>query len=117
MAPSPKPRPGSLAPVGVGSILCAICIGDVRRRLGTEEVLAASCVSYAAAMGMLAYAGHPAVILAAAAVAGTGWVAALTTLNIAMQLRSPDAILGRCLRRSRSAAWQPAPIYWVSRRI
>lgn len=48
-------------------------------------------------MGMLAYAGHPAVILAAATVAGTGWVAALTTLNIAMQLRSPDAILGRCL--------------------
>ncbi len=86
-----------LGAFGVGSILCAICIGDVRRRLGTEKILAASCVSYAAAMGMLAYAGHPAVILAAAAVAGTGWVAALTTLNIAMQLRSPDAILGRCL--------------------
>jgi MFS family permease len=30
-------------------------------------------------------------------VAGTGWVAAMTSLNVAMQLRSPEAILGRCL--------------------
>ena len=29
--------------------------------------------------------------------AGGGWVAVLNTLNLAMQLRSPEAILGRCL--------------------
>ena len=29
--------------------------------------------------------------------AGGSWVATLTTLNVAMQLRSPEAILGRCL--------------------
>jgi predicted MFS family arabinose efflux permease len=30
-------------------------------------------------------------------IAGGGWVATLSTLNVAMQLRSPEAILGRCL--------------------
>ena len=28
---------------------------------------------------------------------GGGWVAAMTSLNVAMQLRSPEDILGRCL--------------------
>ena len=30
-------------------------------------------------------------------IAGMAWVGTLTSLNVAMQLRSPDAILGRCL--------------------
>jgi predicted MFS family arabinose efflux permease len=29
--------------------------------------------------------------------AGAGWVWILTTLNVSMQLRSPEEILGRCL--------------------
>ena len=29
--------------------------------------------------------------------AGIGWVSAMTSLNVAMQLRSPEDILGRCL--------------------
>ena len=33
----------------------------------------------------------------AAFVAGAAWVSMLTTLNVAMQLRSPEEILGRCL--------------------
>ncbi|HMO68341.1 MAG TPA: MFS transporter, partial [Novosphingobium sp.] len=35
--------------------------------------------------------------LPATMVAGGGWGAALTTLNFVMQMRSPAAILGRCL--------------------
>ena len=30
-------------------------------------------------------------------IAGAGWVTGLTTINVAMQMRSPEAILGRCL--------------------
>ena len=29
--------------------------------------------------------------------AGIGWTACMTTLNVAMQVRSPEEILGRCL--------------------
>ena len=41
----------------------------------------------------------PSLLLAmlAAFAAGAGWVFALTTLNVAMQMRSPETILGRCL--------------------
>src|SRR3546814_19815618 len=36
-------------------------------------------------------------VIADAFVAGICWVSTMTTLNVAMQLRSPEAILGRCL--------------------
>src|SRR3546814_5729926 len=36
-------------------------------------------------------------MIAAAFVAGMCWVSTMTTLNVAMQIRSPEAILGRCL--------------------
>ncbi|MGQ2932417.1 MAG: MFS transporter, partial [Sphingopyxis sp.] len=36
-------------------------------------------------------------VIVAAFVAGGAWVSTLTTLNVAMQLRSPEEILGRCL--------------------
>jgi predicted MFS family arabinose efflux permease len=45
----------------------------------------------------LAFTQSLAVALACLLVAGGGWVATLTTLNVAMQLRSPEAILGRCM--------------------
>jgi predicted MFS family arabinose efflux permease len=35
--------------------------------------------------------------LAATFVGGASWVLAMTSLNVAMQLRSPESILGRCL--------------------
>ena len=35
--------------------------------------------------------------LPATLIAGGGWVAGLTTINVAMQMRSPDHVLGRCL--------------------
>jgi predicted MFS family arabinose efflux permease len=38
-----------------------------------------------------------AALMGGALVAGGAWVATLTSLNVAMQLRSPEAILGRCL--------------------
>lgn len=95
----------SLAAFGVGSILCALFVGEARRRWGTEAVLAASSAAYA--LGMIPFAMLPAspLVFPGAALAGAGWVAALTTLNVAMQLRSPDAILGRCLSTYQAATF------------
>ena len=45
----------------------------------------------------LAFAQSLGLALACTFVAGGGWVATLTSLNVAMQLRSPEDILGRCL--------------------
>ncbi|HMP45684.1 MAG TPA: MFS transporter, partial [Sphingopyxis sp.] len=86
-----------LGAFGIGSILCALWVGAARRRWGSEAVVGTSTLIFAAAMVPMALTDRTAAVLVAAFIAGAAWVGTLTTLNIAMQLRSPDAILGRCL--------------------
>ena len=82
---------------GIGSILAALVMGQARRRWGTEAVLTMATLSYVVAQTVLASAHSISAALPATFIAGAGWVAGLTTVNVAMQMRSPDAILGRCL--------------------
>lgn len=86
-----------LAAFGIGSIIAALFVGNLRRRWGSDRIVSASSLVYAAAMLPVALTQHLPAILAAAFVAGMAWVSTLTTLNVAMQLRSPEAILGRCM--------------------
>jgi len=86
-----------LCAFGIGSILAALFMSKARRRFGSEAVLTAGTLAFALAQMDLAWADHIIETLPAAFIAGGGWVSALTTINVAMQMRSPDAILGRCL--------------------
>ena len=86
-----------LGAFGLGSIMTALWVAPLRRRFGSEAVVGVSTVLFAAALFPIAAAQSLAPALAAGLVAGGSWVAALTSLNVAMQLRSPEAILGRCL--------------------
>jgi len=86
-----------LAAFGAGSILAALAIGDLRRRWGSDRIVSASAVIFAAALAPMAFIPSVPVVMASTFVAGIAWVSTLTTLNVAMQLRSPEAILGRCL--------------------
>ncbi|MFM2300633.1 MAG: hypothetical protein RLZZ84_369 [Pseudomonadota bacterium] len=86
-----------LAGFGLGSIVVALWVAPLRRRFGSEAVVSGSTVIFALAMLPVAHAGSLLLTLACVFVAGGGWVATLTSLNVAMQLRSPEAILGRCL--------------------
>jgi MFS family permease len=82
---------------GMGSILGALFIAQARRRFGMETVLAAGMLSFVVAQVVLAEVGSVYPALPATFLAGIGWVATLTSLNVAMQMRSPETILGRCL--------------------
>ena len=82
---------------GIGSIVTALFISKARRRWGTEAVLTVATLAFIVAQSLLAEAHTLAQALPASFIAGSGWVAALTSINVAMQLRSPDEILGRCL--------------------
>jgi len=82
---------------GISSILSALLVRKAMRRFGTEMVIGLGTVSFIAAELLQGLSHHFAWALLAAALGGVGWVLALTTLNVAMQVRSPDAILGRCL--------------------
>lgn len=86
-----------LGAFGVGSILTALWIAPARRRLGSEAVVSIAALVFAAMMLPIANATTLPPMLASALLAGGAWVATFTTLNVAMQLRSPEAILGRCL--------------------
>lgn len=82
---------------GVGSIVAAFLVGKARRRWGTEGVIGAGTLAFVFAQSGLAASHTLPPALLAALIAGMGWVATLTSINVAMQVRSPDAILGRCL--------------------
>ncbi|MGN6357035.1 MAG: MFS transporter [Novosphingobium sp.] len=82
---------------GIGSIACALFVAPLRPRFGTEWVITGATLAFVAAQTILASADSLAQALPATFIAGGGWVATFTTINIAMQLRSPEAILGRCL--------------------
>ena len=82
---------------GIGSIITALFISKARRRWGTEAVLTVSTLAFVVAQSVLAEAHTLAQALPATFIAGSAWVAALTSINVAMQMRSPDEILGRCL--------------------
>ena len=86
-----------LASFGLGSIAAALVAAPTRRRWGTERIIGFGSLCYALALVVLPRVETMGPALAIAFVAGTGWVTCLTTLNVAMQFRSPEAILGRCL--------------------
>ncbi|MDD3798455.1 MAG: MFS transporter [Novosphingobium sp.] len=86
-----------LGAFGISSIGCALFAGKAMRRFGTERVIGFGTMTFAAADVVQALSQSMALSLLAAVAAGIGWVLTLTTLNVAMQVRSPDAILGRCL--------------------
>ncbi|MFC4293844.1 MFS transporter [Novosphingobium tardum] len=86
-----------LGAFGIGSIVTALWVGKARRRWGSEAVVSVATVAFAANTFLLGNASTLPVAMGALFLGGAGWVAAMTSLNVAMQLRSPDAILGRCL--------------------
>ncbi len=82
---------------GIGSIIAALFIGKARRRWGTESVLTVATLAFVVAQSLLGSAHSLTEALPATFIAGAGWVAALTTINVAKQMRSPEEIIGRCL--------------------
>lgn len=86
-----------LAAFGAGSIFGALLVSSARHRWGSDRVVTAASLIFAAAMLPVALTASLPWVVAAAFVAGGAWVSTLTTLNVAMQLRSPEDILGRCL--------------------
>lgn len=86
-----------LGAYGLGSIITALWVAPARRRWGSERLLGVAQTAFALALLPIAGATSLPPAFVCAMVAGGGWVATLSTLNVAMQLPSPEAILGRCL--------------------
>lgn len=86
-----------LGTFGVGSVMAAFSVGRLRRRFGSENIVTAGTVAFVIALTVMAESHSLALALPSAFIGGLGWIAAMTSLNVAMQLRAPETILGRCL--------------------
>lgn len=82
---------------GIGSILTAPFVRTILRKIGFEGILGAGSAMFVFAFSLIAEVHQIGPALPAAFAAGVGWVLILTTINTAVQMRSPDEILGRCL--------------------
>lgn len=86
-----------LGTFGIGSIMTAPFIGMIRRKLEMEGTLALGAAMFVFVLSLSAQVHVIWSALPAAFVGGMAWVLILTSLNTAVQMRAPDAILGRCL--------------------
>lgn len=82
---------------GVGAVIGAVWIAGLRRRFGPEAVVTSATLIAALASTLLALAPNVPLGMLAGFLAGAGHVSALTSLNVAIQMRSPDELLGRVL--------------------
>lgn len=86
-----------LGAFGIGSITTALFVGTLRRRHGAEWVVTSATTAFLSGQLLLAEAHGLALAIPTMFLAGGGFVATMTSLNVAVQLRAPEAILGRCL--------------------
>jgi MFS family permease len=86
-----------LGALGAGAVCGAMVMQRVRRRFGTEKMVLAGSLVYAAAVGGLALTTSFAVAFAAVAVAGAAWVAVLTAMMSGAQQVLPDWVRARGL--------------------
>ncbi|MBO9498282.1 MAG: MFS transporter [Novosphingobium sp.] len=82
---------------GVGAVIAALWVSGLRRRFGPEAIVTVASLIAAFATALLALAPNLELAMTASFLAGCGHVSALTSLNVAIQMRSPDELLGRVL--------------------
>lgn len=82
---------------GAGSVVGALFASKLRRKMGGEFTVALGMACSATALLGLAFAPTVGWLVPFPILAGVGWTTCLTTVNIAMQMRSPEEYLGRCL--------------------
>ncbi|MBR1123300.1 MFS transporter [Bradyrhizobium lablabi] len=92
-----------LGAFGMGAVIGALNIGEVRKRLSGEAAIRACTLSMAGAIVAIALSTEPVLTAAALVVAGAVWMLAVALFNIGVQLSAPRWVAGRSL-----AAFQAA---------
>ena len=86
-----------LGAFGIGAVIGALNIAEVRRRLSGEAAVRACAVSMAGAIAAVALSHQPVLTAAALVVAGAVWMLAVALFNIGVQLSAPRWVAGRSL--------------------
>ena len=86
-----------LGAFGVGAVLGAYYSSGLRQRLSTEGFVRVALLALATASAATALSASVVLTMAALFVGGAGWVLALSTFNVTVQMASPRWVVGRTL--------------------
>lgn len=92
-----------LGAFGMGAVIGALNIGELRRRMSGEAAIRACALAMGGAIAVVALSRFAALTAAALVVAGAVWMMAVALFNIGVQLSAPRWVAGRSL-----AAYQAA---------
>src|SRR3954452_9230562 len=92
-----------LGAFGMGAVIGALNIGEVRKRLSGEAAVRACAITMGLAIAVIAISNQPVLTAAALVLAGSVWMLAVALFNIGVQLSAPRWVAGRSL-----AAFQAA---------
>ena len=94
-----------LGAFGLGAVGGAFSRNRLRSRLSNEQIVRAAGIALAVGAGVAAISTHAVFALPALALAGAGWVLALSTFNVSVQLASPRWVVARTLSIYQMAAF------------
>jgi MFS family permease len=94
-----------LGAFGAGAVGGAFLSGRLRYALSTEALVRWSSVAFGAASAVAGLSAALPLTMLALAVAGAGWVLALSTFNVTVQLSAPRWVVGRALALYQMAAF------------
>ncbi|MFD1952583.1 MFS transporter [Sphingomonas arantia] len=86
-----------LGAFGIGAVVGAYFSSGLRRTLSTEGFVRFALIALAAASIATAFSHSVILTMAALFVGGAGWVLALSTFNVTVQMASPRWVVGRTL--------------------
>src|ERR1700682_1173819 len=86
-----------LGAFGMGAVIGALNITEVRKRMSGEAAVRACAISMAGAIAAVGLSGSPVLTAAALVVAGGVWMLAVALFNIGVQLSAPRWVAGRSL--------------------
>jgi MFS family permease len=86
-----------LGAFGMGAVIGALNIAEVRKRMSGEAAVRACALSMAGAIAAVAMSKSPVLTAAALVIAGAVWMLAVALFNIGVQLSAPRWVAGRSL--------------------
>jgi MFS family permease len=86
-----------LGAFGMGAVIGALNIAEVRKRMSGEAAVRACTLSMGGAIAAVALSREPVVTAAALVMAGAVWMLAVALFNIGVQLSAPRWVAGRSL--------------------
>jgi MFS family permease len=86
-----------LGAFGMGAVIGALNIGEIRKRLSGESSVRACALSMGGAIAAVALSREPVLTAAALVIAGSVWMLAVALFNIGVQLSAPRWVAGRSL--------------------